>query len=592
MRFFLKNTQTLIGSSISVIVLLYLVIYPNITQSQEVFATYGPTSIPNNKFGIHILSSTNQEAQDAAQLVNTNGGDWGYVTILIEDKNRDHNRWQAFFDELRRQHLIPIVRLATAPEGSYWKRPYEGQEIAWADFLDSLNWPAKNRYVVIYNEPNHSQEWGNFVDAKSYAETLDKTITALKSKNEDFFILNGGFDASAPQALPAYQDEANFLIQMDQAVPGIFDKLDGWASHSYPQPNFQGSPDGVGRGTIRTWLWEKELLRSLGSKKDLPIFITETGWKHQEGLKNDPYLPSSETVGKYFQTAFFGAFSSPQIVTITPFLLNYQEEPFDHFSFKKLTGGTQDPKLLGAQYPDYYPQYETISQLPKAAGQPKQLNQAELIGSDIPPSIVVGQSYTFHLNFKNTGQSIWNDGKKLKLLIKQGSKLTGQTTINSPAARIEPGQKISFDINLKGASQGNFPLELNLTSDNQEFENPSFTFGVSVKSPVILTIKSSLIWKSDFSGEYFLGLITAFGETVKSIFLDSKGNSQPVEASYLLPDHELEFSLQKPFYKQKVLKQTVYSGPNTLDFGTLHPDFFSALTNPKQLWQLTPFSSK
>ena len=36
-----------------------------------------------NKFGIHILDPS--ELQQAAELVNSSGGDWGFVTIVIRD---------------------------------------------------------------------------------------------------------------------------------------------------------------------------------------------------------------------------------------------------------------------------------------------------------------------------------------------------------------------------------------------------------------------------------------------------------------------------------------------------------------------------
>ncbi|HVZ67767.1 MAG TPA: hypothetical protein VG917_05940, partial [Patescibacteria group bacterium] len=49
---------------------------------KHVDASYDPTSKPNNIFGIHILFPT--ELDKAAKLVNTNGGDWGYVTIPIQ----------------------------------------------------------------------------------------------------------------------------------------------------------------------------------------------------------------------------------------------------------------------------------------------------------------------------------------------------------------------------------------------------------------------------------------------------------------------------------------------------------------------------
>jgi len=108
------------------------------------FAVSDPLSVPNNKYGIHIISATRDEASEAARLVNTNG-DWGYVTVLAESGDRNEGKWQEFFNELRRRHLIPIVRLATKPvEGGVWERPYDGEAVAWADFLDKLNWQGEN----------------------------------------------------------------------------------------------------------------------------------------------------------------------------------------------------------------------------------------------------------------------------------------------------------------------------------------------------------------------------------------------------------------------------------------------------------------
>src|SRR3989338_10550191 len=167
------------------------------------------------KYTTAIFSATPDESSPAASLVNTNG-DWGYITFLIESKDRNENKWQEFFNDLRRRHLIPIVRLATKPVNEHWERPYEKEYEAVADFLDKLNWPVKNRYVTIYNEPNHGVEWGNSTDPASYARVLNSTIDALKKKSEAFFVMNAGFDASAPHQPPKYFDEALFLKEMEK----------------------------------------------------------------------------------------------------------------------------------------------------------------------------------------------------------------------------------------------------------------------------------------------------------------------------------------------------------------------------------------
>ena len=137
---------------------LFLLITSYLLLITPTFAIVDPLAVPNNKFGIHILQAIPDESSPAASLVNSSGGDWGYVTVLIESKDRDEHKWQKFFDELRRKHLIPIVRLATKPVNSYWERPYEKEYEAWAEFLNRLNWPTKNRYVTVYNQNNQQKE--------------------------------------------------------------------------------------------------------------------------------------------------------------------------------------------------------------------------------------------------------------------------------------------------------------------------------------------------------------------------------------------------------------------------------------------------
>ncbi|MBI2337944.1 hypothetical protein HYU95_02065 [Candidatus Daviesbacteria bacterium] len=575
--------------------LLLFLLFTVTSNLSPVLAIVDPLAVPNNRFGIHIIQATPDESSPAASLVNTNG-DWGYVTVLIESKDRNHNKWQEFFNDLRRRHLIPIVRLATEPEGNFWKRPYEGEELAWADFLDTLNWPTKNRYIIIYNEPNHAKEWGNKVDASDYAKTLDKTITALKNKhslissqgseikNSDFFVLNGGFDASAPSKMPEYEDQVNFMQKMDEAVPGIFEKLDGWVSHSYPNPGFIGSPDGIGRGTVRTYFWEIQQLRNLGVNKNLPIFITETGWKHAEGLNYNRNLPDAETVAKYFQQAFENVWNTTRIVAVTPFLLSYQESPFDHFSFKKIGAEKQ-----------YYPMYTAISDLQKITGKPIQQNMAQLISGEIYSSIVSGENYTVSLTFKNTGQSIWNDpldpSKQVKLVATEGSRELGITTAELPKdTAIQPGQEFTFKLGLKAPQSGTFKVVLNLLNGEKQFDSESLKFTTTVKSPVILKIKGALLWKDDFSGNYILSIKGATGENSQNVTLDKGGVSSEIEAKYLLPDYKFDFILEKPFYKPTRLQKTVYTGVNILDFGKLEPDMLSAIFNPAKLWKLLPFS--
>src|SRR5690606_12585759 len=78
---------------------------------------------PNNKFGIHLAQPHDEDLDRADELVNSSGGEWGYITLVIQENDRDVNKWQGIMDKLRERKLIPIIRLATQPENSNWRRP-------------------------------------------------------------------------------------------------------------------------------------------------------------------------------------------------------------------------------------------------------------------------------------------------------------------------------------------------------------------------------------------------------------------------------------------------------------------------------------
>ncbi len=556
----------------------------------KAYAIFDPLSVPNNKFGIHIISATPNEASAAADLVNSNGGDWGYVTVIIESGDRNHDKWQSFFNYLRDKHLIPIVRLATSADNSYWKRPYDGEEEAWADFLNNLDWPIKNRYVIVYNEPNNGQEWGGQVDPASYATVLNKTIDALKKRSSNFFVMNAGFDAAAPTQMPNYMDEAQFLSEMNKAVPGIFNKLDGWVSHSYPK-NFIGSPDASGRNSLRTYQWELTYLKSLDLNKNLPVFITETGWEHDEGLTNNSSFPLASQVGDYFKEAFTNVWNDSRIVAITPFLLDYQASPFDHFSFEKPNGEEQNPKILGASYPPFYDDYYAIQNLSKISGKPIQSFKAQIIKGSIYPSLVAGEHYKIDLQFKNTGNASWISSNDIKLSLTGNKSPLGIASVSLPAnTQVDPGDSATFTIMIDAPGAGSYNISLQLFHNNIPFDSSPINFKTEIKDPVSLVVNTSLKWKKDPEGEYTLTIISDVVKTILNIHLAPSGLSNPLEARYLLPDYPFRFVLSKPYYKDEEIDYIPHSGINELNFPPMEPNLFSAILHPFTLWKLLPFS--
>ena len=95
--------------------------------------------------------------------------------------------------------------------------------------------------MILYNEPNHAQEWGGTIDPEDYADTLVTLAKALKAASPDFFILPAGLDASA-ESDSSSMDEKDYLTRMIAARPEILTLIDGWTSHRIPTPVFPVLP--------------------------------------------------------------------------------------------------------------------------------------------------------------------------------------------------------------------------------------------------------------------------------------------------------------------------------------------------------------
>lgn len=364
---------------------IFLSVFLLFLSTQKIDASYDPREVQNNIFGVHIINHSDLE--DLSSVTNVNGGDWGYVTIVITEEQRDKQVWQKFMDDCRRLHLIPIVRVATKFDGQNWTIPKTEEIDNWINFFNSLNWVIENRYIVIGNEPNHAKEWGGQIKPEDYAIYLKTFSERLKNANKDYYVLNAGFDQDAPNSKVTV-DEKKYINEMLKAVPDVFDFIDGWNSHSYPNPAFSGPKNGNGRRSVKGYEWELEQLRTLSSTKDLPIFITETGWVRNG--KNDEQEVADNLKYAYQEIWM----KDKNIVAVTPFVLNYTEEPFLDFSWKK------SPT-------EFYPIYTTIQSMQKIKGQPMQKIKGEIIFSFLNPLMFKNSERKGFSIVKNTGQAIW-----------------------------------------------------------------------------------------------------------------------------------------------------------------------------------------
>ncbi len=352
---------------------------------------YDPLTIPNNIYGIGIINHTDLE--DVSNLVNVNGGDWGYVKIIITEEQRNKEVWQQFLDNCRRHHLIPIIRIASKYEGTSWKIPQTSEIDNWVNFFNSLNWVVENRYIIIGNEPNHAKEWGGKINPIEYAEYLKIFAERLHNASPDYFVLPAGLDQDAPNS-KVTMDEKKYIDEMLKAVPDIYNFVDGWNSHSYPNPAFSGPKTGSGRRSIRGYEWELGLV-----KKDLPVFITETGWVRKCNGKELISEACQSMVANNIKYAFQEVWSKDKrIVAVTPFILNYQDEPFYEFSWKNKDGS-------------FFKIYNEIQNIQKLKGKPTQKISGEVIFSFVNPLILRNSEQKGFTLVKNTGQAIWTQSE-------------------------------------------------------------------------------------------------------------------------------------------------------------------------------------
>lgn len=380
--------ERLIGRGLLLIVLAALVVVAPLTAQ--------PTP---NRLGVHLLLDDGRnrwpverwaEHLDYARRA---VGAGGYVTEVIRSDDLDVARWQRFMDLCAERELIPIIRLATTFDRTrnYWNAPprdadgsYRTIAAQYAAFLGALDWPSERHYVIVGNEPNHGNEWSGAADPAAYARFLVDVAAAVRAADPAVFILNAGFDPYTPHTNGqpfidgmSYMDSESFMDEMVAAQPDVFSVIDGWATHPYPPNQFTSGPweqlyavdylngasnpmhiappPGVFNRGVNGYEWELFKLATYGVR-DLPVFITETGWRHAESTDPNALdfiagLPDATTVAAYFdltlrgnngrypqypETGWTAWLDDPRVVAITPFAFNGVPHEWGHTNWLQL----------------------------------------------------------------------------------------------------------------------------------------------------------------------------------------------------------------------------------------------------------------
>lgn len=312
-------------------------------------------SPPVNRYGMGYVSEGNAADHDLTAKL---AGPGAYVTVIFADIHPGRSdaapSWKQSIADAYARDLIPVIRMAP-PWGDRRVRnmgesptSYQALAQAYKNVIASLpkraEWPL---YVQVHNEPNLCYEWacdsGTLSGAQiagEYAAMLRDVADALHSLGDSRIkVLNGALAPGgvtscdcASQNGPPGMLATTFLEHMASAVPGVFNQIDAFASHSYPSKG-----DGWGffcpyaEANPGLLFFEKELT-SIG-KPNLPVLITETGWTTQ----HESYNWSRDQVADFTVDALKHVWlTHPKILGITPFIL--RDGAWDKFAWTEVNG--------------------------------------------------------------------------------------------------------------------------------------------------------------------------------------------------------------------------------------------------------------
>lgn len=279
--------------------------------------------------GIHIIYPSELDAALPLLRTDANKEQWEYVTILYSlDDVAKQTEWQTFFDKCRANKIIPIVRLVTKANGGSWQVPTTKNIIDLSKGLSALTWPRDERLIIVFNEPNHAKEWGNKVDPVDYADVLQFTADWFHTENKGYKILPAGLDLAAPNGRETMEAFTYWKKALEHN-PQLFDSLDDWNSHSYPNPAFSSPPTAKTQNSLRGFQHELTFLKKY-SEREWGVYITETGWAENAS--------TGRWLSQYYAYASQHIWSDPHVKAVTPFLLNGAPGQFSAFSFLDKNG--------------------------------------------------------------------------------------------------------------------------------------------------------------------------------------------------------------------------------------------------------------
>ena len=246
----------------------------------------------NTLMGVHTRLTDEVEEwkiQRTLEMVREMGAPWivEYFPWAYYEPQKGKFDWShadQVVDHAVAQGLTVIGRIDFVPE---WARPPETthrylDEEHFADLADFVHafvshFGERVPYVIIWNEPNLSFEWGyRPVDPAAYSRLLQLCYQRAKEANPAVQIVAAGLaPTTVPEGNEWGMDDLIYLQRMYDA--GARDYFDALAIHAYGwtfPPDHPPAPDVV--NFARAQLAREVMVRN--GDEDKPALITEGGW--------------------------------------------------------------------------------------------------------------------------------------------------------------------------------------------------------------------------------------------------------------------------------------------------------------------------
>jgi len=299
-------------------VLLFLVLLLLLARPPQPVVRLGPQQTVhsiNPSIGVHTRLTDEVEAwkiKHTLEMVREMGASWivEYFPWGYYEREKGKYDWShpdLVVDHALAQGLTVVARIDFVPE---WARPanttfrYLPEEHFpdYADFLYAFvqHFSGRIRYVIVWNEPNLSFEWGyRLPDPAAYTQLLQAAYARVKEADPHVMVLAAGLAPTlAPPGSEWGMNDLEFLQRMyDAGARGWFD---GVAMHAYGgvfPPDDPASPESLNFARA-------ELVHTVMAKngdEGLPCFITEAGWNDNRRWSKavSPALRAEYTVRAY-----------------------------------------------------------------------------------------------------------------------------------------------------------------------------------------------------------------------------------------------------------------------------------------------------